>query len=164
MQRINHNRRLFTRWLVVLLIGILWPSIAMSRSSSSDHCEVQLLDITGRKIQNIENLQAKPLGNFDTVIAEEQLTTRVFRLPKTSLFLIASVWYTDESMASDKGQDSTSLELMVSRKSNRDFSTALNFSESEMPTNGFDAGRVSTLVKSMGRTLYVIMECRRKTR
>ena len=163
MQRINHNRgAFFTRWSVVLLIGILWPSIAMPQSANSDHCEVQLLDITSRKIQKLENVPAKSLGNFDTVMAEEEATTRVFRLPKTSLFLIASVWYTDESMASDKGADSVSLELMVSKKPKRDFSVALYFADSETPVNGFDVGRVAALFKSMGRTMYVVMQCRRK--
>jgi hypothetical protein len=147
--------------LKVPLIILVSSIVAMSQASSSDRCQVMILDITGRNINQIEDLAGEPLGGFDTVKAEEELTTRVYRLPKTSLFVVASVWYTDESLASEKGADSISLELMISKRPRRNIRRALHFSDSEVPVNGFDVARVSTLVKAQHKTIFVIMECRK---
>src|SRR5687767_773620 len=101
-------------FMVVFSLGIV-----MAQSSNSDHCEIQVLDITGKKIDEIKNVPGKALGSFNTVRAEEELITRIYRLPKTTLFVIASVWYTDESMASEKGAESISLELLISTRPKR---------------------------------------------
>lgn len=81
---------------------------------NSDRCKVWLLDITGSTQAQIATLPVKELGTFDTVIAEEERTVRTYRLPQSKLFIVASVWHTDESMASEKGRDSISLQLLVS--------------------------------------------------
>jgi len=67
----------------------------------------------------MQTKKSAELGSFATVIAEEELT-KAFRLPRTGLFIVASVFYTDESMASEKGADSISLELALSRGKQRD--------------------------------------------
>jgi hypothetical protein len=104
------------------------------------------------------------LGSFTTAIGEEELTTKAFRLPRSSYFIVASVFYTDESMASTKGQDSVSLELALSRDKQRNVLRSLSWSEAEVPLNGFEIGRVTMLIKVNGRSQLVLMECKADVR
>lgn len=120
--------------------------------------------MTGKKADDADKAKGKELGTFDTVVGEEELTTKAYPLPKTNLFVVASVWYTDESMRSEKGSDSISLELMVSPTQKRDVLGSLTFSDAEMPLNGFDVGRVTTMFKHGRQTFMLIMECRKPAR
>ena len=108
--------------------------------------------------------KASELGSFHTVIGEEELTTRAFKLPSTGFFIVASVFYTDESMASEKGVDSVSLELALSKGKQRDVLRSLSWAEAEMPLSTFDIGRVSMLIKVNGRAQLVVMECKKDVR
>jgi len=131
-----------------------YPTLAQSRNS--DRCELALTDVkTGKSTE---------LGTFATVIAEEELTTRVFRLPGTKLYVVAAVFYTDGSMASASGADSISLELSLSRGQKRDVLRSLSSVGAEMPLNGFDVGRVSLIVRVNGHPKMVLMECRKDVR
>src|SRR4051812_319701 len=114
----------------------------LAQSGNADRCQVALADVRPQK--------STELGTFTTVIAEEELTTRAFRLPGTKLYVVASVFYTDESMASERGADSVSLELTLSRGRKRDVLRSLSWAEAEMPLNGFDVGRVSMIVRVDG--------------
>lgn len=58
-----------------------------AQSGNSDRCEVGIVDVSTSKVTM--------LGTFITVIAEEEATTRAFRLPRTKQFIVASVFYTD---------------------------------------------------------------------
>ena len=98
------------------------------------------------------------------MLAEEELTTKAFRLPGTRLFIVASVFYTDESMTSAKGSDSVMLELALSTGQKRDVLHSLSWAEAEMPLNGFDVGRVSMMVRVNSRLKMVVMECRKNVR
>jgi hypothetical protein len=140
--------------LIFLLFLCATPTFA--QSGNSDRCEVAIVDIKTKK--------STELGTFTTVIAEEELTTRAFRLPHTKFFIVASVFYTDESMASEKGADSVSLELALSSSRKRNVLRSLSWAEAEMPLNGFDVGRVTMLVKVNGRPQLVLMECKKEVR
>ena len=148
------------RFLSLCLLLSAAAGVALAQAGS-DHCEVAAVEMTGSKPANLKFSEAKKLGEFDSVMAEEELTTRIYRLPGTRLFIIASTWYTDESLASEKGADSVSLELSVSAYRKRDIPRSLVFADAETPVNGFDVGRVMTMVKTGGRTQMIIMECRR---
>jgi hypothetical protein len=67
-------------------------------------------------------------------------------------------------MASERGADSVSLELALSRGRKRDVLHSLSWAEAEMSLNGFDVGRVSMVVRVNGRTKMVLMECRKDVR
>ena len=120
---------------------------------------VKTVEITGKNLE-IKDAPEKLLGTFETVIAEDTLTTRVYRLPKTRLFVIASVWYTDESMASKNGADSVGLELIISKSRRRDFLKAQHYADGEVPVTSFEVARVTTMAKTAGKTFLVAMECR----
>ena len=135
---------------------LLCASMTFAQGSNADRCVVAVADIQTKK--------SAELGSFPTVIAEEELTTRAFRLPRTGLYIVASVFYTDESMASEKGQDSISLELALSRDKQRDVLGSLSWAEAEMPLSTFDVGRVTMLIKVNGRAQLVLMECKKDVR
>ena len=134
----------------------LCASMTFAQSSNADRCVVTVTDMQTKK--------STELGSFPTVIAEEELTTRAFRLPRTGLFIVTSVFYTDESMASEKGQDSISLELALSRGKQRDVLGSLSWAEAEMPLSTFDVGRVTMLIKVNGHAQLVLMECKKDVR
>ena len=134
----------------------LCVSPTFAQNSNADRCVVAVADMQTKK--------STELGSFPTVLAEEELTTKAFRLPRTRLFIIASVFYTDESMASEKGQDSISLELALSGGKERDVLRSLSWTEAEMPLSTFDVGRVTMLIKVNGHAQLVLMECRKDVR
>ena len=131
----------------------LCASTAFAQKTYSDRCIVTVGDLQTKK--SVE------LGSFSTVIGEEELTTQAFKLPRTAFFIVAGVFYTDESMASSKGADSISLELALSTSKRRDVLASLNWAEAEMPLSSFDVGRVSMLIKLNGRSQLVVMECKK---
>jgi len=135
----------------------------------ADRCTVGVADITSLKTSDLENdtapnLKIKELGSFDTVIYEEELTTKSFWLPNTKIYVVASVWYTDESMAGGNSQDSISLQLTISPLPKRDILSGLQFAEAEVLSKNFEVARVTTIYKLRRRSFYIVMECRKHTR
>jgi hypothetical protein len=149
------------KFLPLAFLSLSLCSSGFAQTVYSDRCDVAALDISGKKPEEFDKLQGEHLGAFDTIIGEEELTVRIYRLPRTKLFVIASVFYTDESMASEKGYDSVSMQLAISTKPKRDVLNSLTFSDAEMPLEGFDVGRVTTKVKSARQAFMILMECRR---
>lgn len=135
---------------------LLCAAPTFAQNSNSDRCIVTVADLQTKK--------SAELGSFSTVIAEEELTTRAFKLPRTTLFIVAAVFYTDESMKSEKGQDSVSLELALSKSKERDVLASLSWAQAEMPLSAFDVGRVTMLIKVDGRAQMVLMECKKGVR
>ena len=154
----------FKLFVAGLVVGTLFAGVTLAQSSNSDRCEVIAIDVTGKKPSQWDRLQGRRLGVFDTTMGEEELTTRTYPLPKTKLFVVASVWYTDESMASKRGADSISMQLFVSTKPKRDLQNSLVYSDAEMPLNGFDVGRVTAMAKTGRRTFILMMECKEHVR
>jgi hypothetical protein len=143
-----------TFFLVCLLL--LCASETLAQNSNSDRCEVTVADMQSKK--------STVLGSFATVIGEEELTTKAFLLPFSNYFIVASVFYTDESMASKKGADSLSLELALSRDKRRNVLRSLSWAEAEIPLNAFEIGRVTMLIKVNHRSQLVLMECKADVR
>lgn len=143
----------------ILCLGclvFLCTSSTPAQSSNSDRCTVTVAEVQTKK--------STELGSFNTVVGEEELTTRAFRLPRTALFIVASVFYTDESMASEKGSDSISLEIALSKHKQRDVLASLSWAEAELPLRTFDVGRVTMLIKVNGRSQLVLMQCKKDVR
>jgi hypothetical protein len=126
-----------------------------AQNPNYDRCAVSVTTIGKR--------ETRSLGAFDTVIGEEERTIKAFALPGTKLFVVASVFYTDESMASQQESDSVSLELTLSRNRQRNALRSLSFADAEMPSS-VDAGRVTMLIKVNRKRQLITMECRRHPR
>ena len=148
----------------MILLLLLLINGAASQTKYSDRCAVESVDVTGMKDSDFENdnalkLKSIKLAKFDTVVYEEELTTRAFRLPRTKLFVVASVWYTDESMAGEDSQDSMSLGLAISQKPKRDVLSSMQYAEAEVLLKHFEVARVTTIFKTQSRSFYIVMEC-----
>jgi len=149
---------------VVCLSLIACFSSAFAQRAYSDRCRVTLVEIPQRiNSSNIENanLPIVELGTFDTVIYEEESTTRAYRLPGTRLFVVANVFYTDESMAGENSQDSTRLNLSISRMERYDMLSSLQHAGAEVLEPNSEVARVGTMFRYRSRRLYLIMECRK---
>ena len=154
----------FKLFVAGFVVWTFFPDVTPAQSGNSDRCEVIAVDVTGKNPSQWAGLKGLRLGIFDTTIAEEELTTRIYPLPKTNLFVVASVWYTDESMASKRGADSISMQLFVSTKPKRDLRNSLVYSDAEVPMNAFDVGRVTAMAKTGRRTYILMMECKEHVR
>jgi hypothetical protein len=144
---------------IAYLFTLFTASAALAQSGSCfphcHRCEVYVADIqSGRVLKSIE---------FSPLTGEEELTTKVFRVPGTGLFVTASVFYTDESMLSQAGADSMELGLAVSRKMWAQAFASPNNAVAELTLNTFDTARVHTNIYSNGRSLLIEMQCGEKT-
>jgi hypothetical protein len=165
VSNVSYNQDMKTKLIFgCLLILFVIPASAQTRkpeeTGKPDTCQVAFVDYSSKKAQSSDLMPAHKLGRFQTVTAEEVETTRAYRIPGTKLFVIASVFYTDESMVVDNSQDSMTLEISISRTPKRDILSSLRFADAEVMLQDPRVSRVSTLFKVNGRILNFIMECR----
>ncbi len=121
----------------------------------SDNCEMYVVDGDAKKDVMLEK--------FTTIIGEEVLTNKTYPFLKTGLFITASVYYTDESMASEHGYDSMMLGVAVSEKPLDDAFSADNnafanaFAEVTLAT--LDMIRAKMYYKVKGKTYLIGIQC-----
>jgi hypothetical protein len=102
---------------------------------------------------------------FKPAVGEEELTTKTYRFPGNNLMITASVYYTDESMASTGGNDSMLVGIAVSSKGLRDALSAANNAVSEVTNNdNLDTVRAKKYLRVNGRLHLLGIECRCKER
>jgi hypothetical protein len=114
-------------------------------------CNVMIIDAQSKKI--VEKLDFKPLTG------EEELTHKIVKIPQTGSTVHATVFFTDESLASNVGYDSISLALAVARNNGRE-PKGLNNASAEVTLNNFDTARVMTPVNAGKRSFVAVLECR----
>jgi hypothetical protein len=166
------------RLIIAKLMVLLLSSMAGAQARS-DRCHVYVVDVAkARKASESfretgdAGADAKALSvgqtvfpEFQPVIGEEELTTRTYRFPGSSLIITASVYYTDESMASAEGSDSMLVGIVVSPKAQRDAISSENNAVSEVTENGnLDTVRVKKYLRVNGRLYLVGIECQGKER
>lgn len=161
---------LFAKLMMLMLAALT------AAQSNGDRCHVYLVDVARaqktldafRESGNDE-ADAKTLSvgqtvfpEFRTVVGEEELTTKNYRFPGSRLMITASVFYTDESMASSEGQDSMVLGIVVSPRSHPNALSEPNNAMAELTSIGSDTARAKKYLKVNGRLFLVGIECRRK--
>ena len=150
-----------------------------SAQNRKDLCHVYVVDVAkSRRILNSfhetgnREADAKTLSGgetvfpqFQTIIGEEQPTTKTYKFPGANLFITATVYYTDESMASSQGNDSMTLGIEVSRRAARDALVGENNAMAEVTDNdATDTVRAKKYVR-VNRRLYLVgIECRCRER
>lgn len=159
--------------IVLLVLGMA------SAQTQRDACHVYVVDVAlgkkafegFRKTGNSEaDAKALAVGQtifpeFHPVIREEELTTKTYPFPGSSLVITASVYYTDESMSSAEGADSMLVGIVISHKAQRDAISAENNAVSEVTENDhLDTVRAKKYVKVNGRLYLIGIECRCKER
>src|SRR5262249_6298105 len=71
-------------------------------------------DASEKERERIAKLAQTIFPEFRTNVGEEELTTKTYRFPHSKLIITASVFYTDESLRSEKSADSLIVSLVVS--------------------------------------------------
>ena len=102
------------------------------------------------------------LGEFTTDIGEERITSKSFSIPGTKYFVIASVYYTDESMGwKDVPTDSVYMGIAISRKKHDSAMGVPSRSLAEVNfTQLTKTMRVSTQAMVRSRRVTAILECK----
>lgn len=154
-----------------LSAALAFQSVGVTpQSPRGDVCEVYLVDV--KEVQRIsernlsesdleEQLKKseKTLGRFTTTIGEEEQTTQVYRLPGRK-FVTITVFYTDETMASETTSESIEVALAVANHPLKNARTARNASVAEIPyTQHTEKLRVKQYIVLQGRTYYLGVEC-----
>jgi hypothetical protein len=102
---------------------------------------------------------------FHPLVGEEEITTKTYPFPGSNLVITASLYYTDESMASAEGADSMLVGIAISPKAQRDATSAENNAVAEVTVNApQDTVRAKKHTKVNGRLYLVGIECRCKER
>ena len=138
---------------VVVALALVIPICA--QTNDPVRCVISAYQLNkseeGRLIKSLE---------FTPKIGEEELTNKTLRLPASNLFVTASVFPTDESMASAKGSDSIRLGLVVNRRKwPQAFSPPNNAVAETTFSEEFDTVRVETNVVAGHRRLVARLEC-----
>lgn len=141
--------------LKALMIIVVLSGTAFSQGNDPIRCAISVYQLNreedGHLIRSVE---------FIPKMDEEELTNRTLRLPGSRLFVIASVFPTDESMASAHGPDSIRLGLAVSRKKLPQAFDASNNAIAEATLyEAFDSARVETNTYGGRKHLVVRLEC-----
>lgn len=111
-------------FVLLLLLLFFTPSQAQS---NKDVCHVYIVDVAAAKkaFENFketgdEEKDRKALSagvttfpEFLPTVGEEELTTKHYPFPKSNLFITASVFYTDESLASPSEKYSVNDQSMI---------------------------------------------------
>ena len=167
---------LFMKRFVVPNLVILLLLGTASAQSQSDVCHVYVLDVakarraaetfteTGNAAADAKALSGIQtlFPEFSPIMGEEELTTKTYRFPGARLMITASVYYTDESMASTEGSDSMTIGIAVSPKSLKNALTAEHNAASEVTSSNVDTVRAKKYLRVNGRLYLIGIECRRK--
>lgn len=158
------------RRLSLIALMITLSSGAALAQSKADACHVYVVDLkAAEKAYASLSPNASPeaqakalssvmkiLGEFQTVVGEEELTTKSYPFPESKLVITASVFYTDESMPAE----SMMLGLVVSDKALKDALSAPNNAVAEV---NYDQHtkivRVRKYLDVMGRSYLIGLQC-----
>lgn len=163
--------------IIIVSLTLLFATSLAGAQTRSDVCHVYVVDVAkARKAaesfreSGAAEADAKALSvgqtvfsEFRPVIGEEELTTKTYRFPGSNLTITASVYYTDESMASAHGSDSMLLGIVVSPRARTDAISAENNAVSEITYgDNLDTVRTRKYLKVKGRLYLVGIQCSRK--
>jgi len=125
------------------------------------------LNALAKKSKKEQEAISKSLGlgkeydEFVTKVGEEELTTKSYPFPKGHQIITASVFYTDESMASNGHSNSMLLAVSVGAKS---FQNAINAPDAAIAEVAYDdhtdVVRVKKNVIVEGRSFVVGLQCK----
>lgn len=143
-------------------------------AARADVCHVYVLDIErglkAKEMEGDEQARLKAMEaaqvvfpEFETTVGEEEQTLKTYPFPGVAnLFIMASVFYTDESMVSAESADSMLLGVGVGPRIGKAWPP--DHALAEVTHAGADTVRVKKYVKVRGREHLVGMECHVKPR
>lgn len=155
------------RQFALTLSVLLLTGVSSMAQQQTDRCHVYVVDSAlAKKASEAEEDSGaaakaiKILGEFKPKIGEEELTTVHYSFPGTKLIVTASVFYTDESMASKKSQNSMAVAIVIAPKAQKDAFTATNNAVAEVTYDeATDKVRIKKFLLVDGRSYLVGLEC-----
>lgn len=160
---------------IFLLTVILAATLSVKASEDwSDACHVYIIDVekaeklsdaamsskSKHEAEKIVSKYVTMLGEFKTTVGEEETTTKVYKIPNSNLLVTASVFYTDEMMASTDTVESMSLGLAVANKSYESALVAPNVIQADVTYNEFtDTIRVKTFITINKKRFLIGLQC-----
>lgn len=141
---------------------VIWMDNEMLQKSVRKSADDQTAESVGKKLPEGFTI----LGNFKTKIAEEEWTTKSFRVPKLNQFVTASVYYTDELMTVDVPngktlQDSVLIAIAIGDKEYPNAVHAPLRAVAEVNINDtVNTFRISTKAVLSGKPYVAYMECK----
>jgi hypothetical protein len=171
--------------VIAAMLAGLCVSLVPSASGQStrDSCHVYVVDVKATiqfrektdfeafskksKSEQESMMNAAGVGKtfdpFATKVGEEELTTKTYPFPGGKLVITASVFYTDESMASSKHSESMLIGIALGPKG---FENALEPADAAIAEVSYDANldvvRVKRNAMVNGREYLLGLECRCK--
>ena len=146
--------------ITLFLIVFSSASVCLGQGFMKFDCVVATLNLDSAKADVIARQPVKEVARFKLDgIGEEQRVNRYFRLPKTDWFIVASLYSTDESLASINGADSLDMELSLARRRRRNIFVSPAYASAEAPVNSFDVARVTMIANVGGHRHLVVLEC-----
>ena len=169
-----------------VVISVLWMVLGGASAlaqSNSDTCHVYIVDVkAARQFNEKADLNAlmnkskqeqekiaeaaglgRTFDEFRPKVGEEELTTKTYPFLKSKLIVTASVFYTDESMASTGHPNSMLIGISVSAKA---LDSALDAPDAAIAEVSYDENTDVVRVKKNavvdGRLYLVGLECRCK--
>lgn len=118
-----------TRGLYIILAICIAMGLAETTHAQVDVCHVFVVDSALAERWYNASIEEQPrlekaaqtiFPEFKPKIGEEELTTKTYRFPRSKMIITASVFYTDESLRSEKSADSIIVGIVVSPKKLRD--------------------------------------------
>lgn len=158
--------------------GIKGKSVGHLQKSRADQCHVYVVDVLQaskmqKEVEKAEPSEYKKIAArykttetvfpvFEAEVAEETQTTKHFPFPNSKLFITASVYYTDEMMASGKGDFSMMLGVFVSPRKSESSLGAENVGNAVAElaySQSASKARVKQYVIVNGRKYLLGLEC-----
>lgn len=144
-----------------------YSKLAPIPPSDGDFCHVYVVDVANAQKWNVGSQDPKTLKDvetnfpeFRTDIGEETLTNKTYTFPNNKLIITASVYYTDESMASKRGVDSMMIGIVVAPTAKEDAFSDDDNAFAEATFSQRDTLRVKKYLKVNGRRYLVGMQCK----
>jgi hypothetical protein len=152
---------------ILFLFIVFSGSMTVFSQAQVDTCHVYLVDVDKARAEyeagNVKALTAAQtvFPEFFPKIGEEELTTKTYPFAGSKLVITASVYYTDESMASAETSDSMLVGIVVSPEPQRDAISAVDNAVMEV-TLGMhkQTVRVKKYLRVNGRLYLAGIECR----
>lgn len=160
--------------MINAVVLVLVSAVAGIAQNRGDACHVYVVDVEKAKraldMDGGGTAREKAFAAAQTVfpeffpkVGEEETTVKTYPFPGGSLFITASVFYTDESMASADSASSMLLSIGVSPKQREESLSGHALAEVTY-NDSTDTVRVKKYVKVRGRSHLVGLECHVKPR
>jgi hypothetical protein len=147
--------------LLFSALVLAFASPTLAQHTSKLDCVLATLNLDSPNPETIRKQPVKQFAGFQVDNpGEEERITKFFRLPNSKWFVVASLYSTDESMPSNSGADSLSMELSLAKRRRRNIFISPAYASAELPYGNLDIGRVDMIFRTAKHRTLVAMQCK----